>query len=217
MGLPWENPITRGSVYYRQGNDIQNPRWTVANAGNRQITNRAFGNMSLQYDINENMNLLYRFGYDVYSENNVDFQNKGGTSGSVATQSGRYDTWTNTNTIWDNSIILNGSYDLNEDLDMNFNVGATTRSTAYDRQGVSSTGQNVFGVLRHFNFNLQDEIQVSQRQNIAGVYGQVDFGYKNFLYLTLNARNDWVSNQSKDNSFLLMHSRIYVQKAVSTT
>lgn len=203
MGLPWENPITRGSVYYRQGNDIQNPRWTVANAGNRQITNRAFGNMSLQYDINENMNLLYRFGYDVYSENNVDFQNKGGTSGSVATQSGRYDTWTNTNTIWDNSIILNGSYDLNEDLDMNFNVGGTTRSTAYDRQGVSSTGQNVFGVLRHFNFNLQDEIQVSQRQNIAGVYGQVDFGYKNFLYLTLNARNDWVSNQSKDNRSLL--------------
>lgn len=202
-GLPWENPVTRGSVYYRQGNDIQNPRWTAANAGNRQITNRAFGNLALQYDINENMNLLYRFGYDVYSENNVDFQNKGGTSGSVATQSGRYDTWTNTNTIWDNSIILNGSYDINEDLDMNFNVGGTTRSTAYDRQGVSSTGQNVFGVLRHFNFNLQDEIQFAQRQNIAGAYGQVDFGYKNFLYLTLNARNDWVSNQSKDNRSLL--------------
>lgn len=203
MGLPWENPITGGSVYYRQGNDIQNPRWTIANAGNRQITNRAFGNMSMQYDINENLNLLYRFGYDVYSENNVDFQNKGGTSGSTATQSGRYDTWTNTNTIWDNSIILNGSYDINEDLDMNFNAGATTRSTAYDRQGVSSTGQNVFGVLRHFNFNLQDEIQYSQRQNIAGVYGQVDFGYKNFLYLTLNARNDWVSNQSPENRSLL--------------
>ncbi|MCJ7466890.1 MAG: SusC/RagA family TonB-linked outer membrane protein [Maribacter sp.] len=203
MGLPWENPITKGSVYYRQGNDIQNPRWTVANSGTRQITNRAFGNMSAQLDINENLNVLYRFGYDVYNERNVYFQNKGGTSGNTATQSGIYQTWDNNSTIWDHSIILNGSYDLSEKLDMNFNLGGTTRSTNYDRQGVASSGQNVFGVLRHFNFDLQDEIQFTTYQNIAGLYGQVDFGYDRWLYLTLNARNDWVSNQARANRSLL--------------
>lgn len=202
MGLPWENPITGGSVYYRQGNDIQNPRWTVANSGNRQLTNRAFGNVSLQYDINENLNLLYRLGYDVYNERNTNFQNKGGTSGSTPVQSGLYSTWDNNNTIWDHSIILNGSFDLTEDLDMNFNAGATTRSTTFDQQGVRSTGQNVFGVLRHFNFDLQDEIQFTQQKNIAGLFGQVDFGYKDFLYLTLNGRNDWVSNQARENRSL---------------
>ncbi len=203
QGLPWENPITHGSVYYRQGNDIQNPRWTVANSGTRQLTNRAFGNMAAQFDINENLNILYRFGYDYYNERNTTFQNKGGTSGNTATQSGVYSTWDNNNTIWDHSIILNGSYDLTEKLDMNFNAGGTSRSTTYDRQGVASSGQNVFGVLRHFNFNLQDEIQLTEIQNIVGLYGQVDFGYDRWLYLTLNARNDWVSNQAPANRSLL--------------
>lgn len=202
-GLPWENPITGGSVYYRQGNDIQNPRWTVANSGTRQVTNRAFGNMSMQLDINDNLNLLYRFGYDYYNERNTYFQNKGGTSGDTATQSGIYQTWDNNNTIWDHSIILNGSYDLSEKLDMNFNLGGTSRSTTYDRQGVASSGQNVFGVLRHFNFNLQDEIQYTTYQNIVGLYGQVDFGFDRMFYLTLNARNDWVSNQAPANRSLL--------------
>lgn len=202
-GLPWENPITGGSVYYRQGNDIQNPRWTVANSGTVQLTNRAFGNMTTQYDINENLNILYRMGFDNYNERNTYFQNKGGTSGSTAVQSGILQTWDNNSIIWDHSIILNGSYDLSEKLDMNFNLGATTRSTNYDRQGVASSGQNVFGVRRHFNYNLQDEIQTTTFQNIAGVYGQVDFGYDRMFYLTLNARNDWVSNQARANRSLL--------------
>ena len=29
----------------------------------------------------------------------------------------------------------------------------------YDRNGVRSTGQNVFNVLRHYNFNNQEEIE----------------------------------------------------------
>jgi len=203
VGLPFQNPITGGSTYYRQNNSIQHPLWTVANSGTRQLTNRAFGNMSMQYDISENLNLLYRFGYDVYNERNTGFQNKGGIGGSTQVQSGVLATWDNNNTIWDHSIILNGSYDLSEKLDMNFNLGGTTRSTNYDRSGVFSSGQNVFGVLRHFNFDLQDEIQTTTYQNIAGLYGQVDFGFDRMLYLTLNARNDWVSNQSRSNRSLL--------------
>ncbi len=201
-GIPFTNPITGGSVYYRQNNSIQNPLWTVANAKTRQLTNRAFGNLSAQFDISDNINLLYRFGYDVYNERNTNLQNKGGIGVSTEYQGGIYQTWDNNNTIWDHSIILNGSFDLTEKLDMNFNVGGTTRSTTYDRQGVASSGQNVFGVNRHFNFDVQNEIQFTNQQNIAGLYGQVDFGYDNFLYLTLNGRNDWVSNQSPDNRSL---------------
>ncbi|RIV72015.1 SusC/RagA family TonB-linked outer membrane protein [Flagellimonas aequoris] len=202
MGLPYENPITGGSVYYRQNNSIQHPLWTVAHAKTRQLTNRAFGNMSLQYDITENLNILYRFGYDIYNERNTEAQDKGGVGVSTQYISGIYGTWDNNNTIWDHSLILTGNYDLTEKLDMTFNVGGTTRSTNYDRQGVFSSGQNVFGVLRHFNFDLQNEIQYTSYKNIVGLYGQVDFGYNNFLYLTLNGRNDWVSNQSVDNRSL---------------
>ena len=57
-------------------------------------------------------------------------------------------------------------------------------------------------MLRHFNFDLQDEIQFTTYQNIVGLFGQVDFGFNRMFYVTLNGRNDWVSNQSVDNRSL---------------
>ncbi len=199
QGLPFENPIDGSSVYYRQNNSIQHPLWTVKNSKNQQVTNRVFGNAALSYNINDNLNLTYRFGLDNYSENNTNYQNKGGVGGSVATQSGVLDTWNNTNTIHDHNLILTGQYELSEKVGFSFNTGATTRREVFDQNGVGSTGQQVFGVLRHFNFALQDEIQFFQERNIAGAYGQLDFDYDRMVYLTLAGRNDWVSNLAREN------------------
>ena len=199
QGLPFESPVDRSSVYYRQNNSIQHPLWTVKNAQTRQVTNRVFGNAALIYDINDNLNLTYRFGLDVYSENNTNSQNKGGVGGSVATQSGILQTWNNTNTINDHNLILTGQYELSEKIGFSFNAGATTRREVFDQNGVASSGQQAFGVLRHFNFGLQDEIQFLRERNIAGLYGQLDFDYDRMIYLTLAGRNDWVSNLATAN------------------
>jgi TonB-linked SusC/RagA family outer membrane protein len=199
QGLPFESPVDNSSVYYRQNNSIQHPLWTIKNSRNQQITNRVFGNMALTYDINDNLNLTYRFGLDVYSENNINSQNKGGVGGSVATQSGILQTWNNTNTINDHNLILSGQYEISEKVGFSFNAGATTRREVFDQNGVASSDQQVYGVLRHFNFALQDEIQFRQERNIAGVYGQLDFDYERMVYLTLAGRNDWVSNLAAEN------------------
>lgn len=206
MNLPYQNPITGESVYYRNGNDIQHPLWTIHNAGNTQLTNRVFGGLSLLYTINDNLNVSYRYGFDFYSENNSNFSNKGGKTGSEANQSGVYDTWNNTNTIDDHNFTINGNYDINEDLDISFSVGATSRRDVYDRNGVASIGQQVFGVLRHFNFAEQDEIQYFEERNILGAYVQTELGYQNYIYLTLAGRNDWVSNLAEANRSILYPS-----------
>jgi len=199
MGLPYQNPLTGGSVYYRQANDIQHPLWTVYNASSQQLTNRVYGSAGITYNFTDNLNLTYRLGIDLYNEGNSSYQNRGGSTSNTRIRSGFYDTWNNANTIWDHNLTLNGMYDLSEKIGLNFNIGATTRRTIYDRQGVSSSNQQVFDVLRHFNFMLQDEIQYSEERNIAGLYGQVELDYNRFLYLTINGRNDWVSNLAKDN------------------
>ncbi|WP_423997951.1 SusC/RagA family TonB-linked outer membrane protein [Maribacter sp. IgM3_T14_3] len=206
QGLPFESPVDGSSVYYRQNNSIQHPLWTVANAVTQQVTNRVFGNAALAYDINDNLNLIYRFGLDVYSENNINSQNKGGVGGSVATQSGILQTWNNTNTILDHNLILTGQYELSEKVGFSFNTGATSRREVFDQNGVASSGQNVFGVLRHFNFGLQDEIQFSTERNIVGLYGQLDFDYDRMVYLTLSGRNDYVSNLSSENNSIFYPS-----------
>jgi TonB-linked SusC/RagA family outer membrane protein len=206
QGLPFENPIDGSSVYYRQNNSIQHPLWTVKNAQTRQQTNRVFGNAALVYDINDNLNLTYRFGLDVYSENNTNSQNKGGIGGNVATQSGILQTWNNTNTILDHNFILTGQYELSEKVGFSFNLGATTRREVFDQNGTGSAGQQVFGVLRHFNFAVQDEIQYLQERNIAGLYGQLDFDYDRMVYLTVSGRKDYVSNLATANNSIFYPS-----------
>lgn len=196
MGLPFQSPIDGRAIYYRAPNDIQNPRWTVANAFGNQFTDRVFGNATATWKFNDNLNVFWRTGIDFFTERNEDGQNKGGGEGPL---NGQYSTWDNKNTIWDHTLQLNGNYLLAENLDVNFNVGATTRRNIFSQQGVTSDQQVVFGVFRHFNFETQSPIQFDQEQNIVGLYGQAEFGYKGWGYVTLSGRNDWVSNFAADN------------------
>jgi TonB-linked SusC/RagA family outer membrane protein len=209
QGLPYQNPLTGGSVYYRQNNSIQHPYWTLYNSGTRQGTNRVFGNFSITYDINKNLNVLYRAGLDNYNERNTNFQNKGGVNGNsndARTASGFYETWNNTNTIWDHSLILDGKYTLSENLNFNFNLGGTTRNEVFEQNGVSSDDQQIFNVLRHYDFLNSRPIENFADRNITGIFSQVEFEYKDYAYLTLSARNDWVSNFAKGNNSKLYPS-----------
>ncbi|MEP5829319.1 MAG: TonB-dependent receptor, partial [Maribacter dokdonensis] len=199
LGLPYQNPIDGSSVYYRNGNDIINPRWTENNVKYSQLTTRVFWNASVQYDINDNLNMTYRAGLDYYNERNEQYSNKGGVAFTSAIF-GFLNTYDNNNTIWDHYLALNGNYDLSEKLGLSFNAGATTRSTTFDQQGVASTGQIVFDIQRHFNYSNQSPIQYSEKRNIAGLLGQVTLDYDNMLFLTASTRTDWVSNLTTENN-----------------
>jgi TonB-linked SusC/RagA family outer membrane protein len=203
LNLPYQNPLTGGSVYYRQNNSIQHPLWTLNNSGTTQITNRVFGNASVTYDFNNHLNLQYRVGLDNYVEANVNFQNRGGVngnSGDARTASGFYESWDNAKTIWDHNLALNGNYKLSDKFDLNFNIGATSKNETLSRTGVASDGQQIFGVLRHYNFSKSTPIEDYSNRNIAGVYAQTEIDYNNYLYLTLAGRKDWVSNFAKENN-----------------
>ncbi len=209
QSLPYENPITGGSVYYRQTNDIQNPLWTLANAGSRQLTNRVFGNASINYGLSDNLSFTYRAGLDIYNEYNVNYQNKGGVnsnSGDARLLSGIFETWNNVNTIWDHNIVLTGDYPFSDKVGFSFNVGATSRREDLIRNGVSSDGQQVFNVQKHFNFLNNQEIEFTSERNLVGLYGELNFDYNRYLYLTLSGRNDWASNFDISNRSLFYPS-----------
>ncbi len=205
-GLPFQNPVTGESIYYRQNNSIQHPLWTANNASNQQLVDRVFGGATISYDINENLVASYRYGIDVYSENNTNYANKGGKTGSVVNRNGLYETWNNRKTIFDHNFTVTGQYNITEDIGADFTVGFTTRSDTYDRNGVRSSGQQVFNVIRHFNYEQQDEIQFYNKRNIMGLYGQASFDYNRYAYLTLAARKDWVSNLSEENRSIVYPS-----------
>ena len=199
MGIPYQHPATGESTYYRQNNSITHPWWTVNNAKSIQDTHRVFGGATISYAINDNMNIAYRYGLDAYSEANTEYTNKGGKMGSAVNRTGTLNTWNNVKTITDHNISLAGDYDVSADIGLTFVVGATSNSQVFDQNGVASTGQQVFNVKRHFNYEQQDEIQYYRKRNVSGVYGQAEIDYSRFLYLTLATRTDWVSNLAEEN------------------
>lgn len=193
------------SVYYRSGNDIQNPYWTIKNAITKQATNRFFGNLGLSYELNDWARMSYRLGLDTYDEANEYGQNRGGVDGDVT---GIYRTTSIRNTIWDHNFLLNINRDLTADLNLSANVGFNARRDTFNRDGLESTGQLVFGILRHFNFNTNsainsfsgNNIAFSDEENQTGVYADLTFSFKDFLFFNAVGRNDWSSTLEKSNN-----------------
>lgn len=206
MNLPFENPNTGASVYYRQNNSIQHPLWTLKNASTQQKTSRFFGNATVSYEINKNLNVFYRVGLDTYNEYNTNYQNRGGVNTNVRTVSGILETWNNEKTLWDHSVILTGNYELSSKFNLNFNAGATSRNEKFNQNGISSDGQVIFNVLRHYNFSNYLPIESFAERNIVGVFSQLELDYNKYIYLTLAGRKDWVSDFAVENRSILYPS-----------
>jgi len=207
--LPFQ-AVDGRSLYYRSGNDIQNPYWTVANAKTSQNTDRFLGNASISYEINNWMNLSYRLGLDTYTELNLYGQNKGGIDGFPL---GILRTTSVRNTIWNHDLILTADRNLNENLNLKVIAGANSRRDEYAQDGLESQGQLVFGVLEHFNFTTPSSINSQIRtgnpnlnqnfeENLVGLYLDLTLSYKDFLFLNAVGRNDWSSTLERENNSL---------------
>ncbi|MGN7513098.1 MAG: SusC/RagA family TonB-linked outer membrane protein [Allomuricauda sp.] len=195
------------SLYYRSGNDIQNPYWTVANSKTSQETDRFTGNVSMSYAINDWMNLTYRAGLDTYTELNFYGQNRGGVDGPTL---GILRTTSVRNSIWNHDLILSAEKSLSEDLNLTATFGANSRRDTYAQDGIESQGQLVFGVLEHFNFTTPSSVNsfsgsnLNQNfeENLVGVYLDATLSYKDLLYLNVVGRNDWSSTLERENNSL---------------
>ena len=205
MGLPFEMPETGGSIYYRNGNDIINPRWSVKNSSGGQVTNRVYGNAQLTYEINDNLSLSYRYGLDWYNERNTAYSNKDGVNFNEAVF-GYLDSYDNNVSVNTHFLNLNGSYELSDEIGMTFTLGAESQRRNVTVSGVASSGQIVFGVIQHFNFENQTPIAGESSRNTVGVFGTVDIDYNDYLFLNVSARNDWVSNLPTENNSMLYPS-----------
>jgi len=202
IGLPWENPITKGHVYYRSGNDIQNPIWTTYNSFTQDKVNRAYGNLQVRYEVMKGLNLSYRVGFDNYSEFQMYAQNKGGASYA----NGIYRTSAGNNNIWDHTALASYKTDLTSNWDLNVDAGVNSRENTYAQTGTLSTDQLVFGLLDHSNFVTHDivsengaDLDYKSKSQSIGAFASATFGYNQYLYLNLGGRNSWTSTLEKAN------------------
>jgi TonB-linked SusC/RagA family outer membrane protein len=206
MGLPYQNPVDGSSVYYRGGNDIENPNWTAHNNISSDKTYRTYGTLGLKYDFSPGFSLNYRFGADIYAEYQTLSVNKGGKQGNAAYQTGTYRTTNIQNTILNHTLSLTYNTNLTNDLTLNVDAGGDLRHDSYNQNGLLSNQQLVFGLFDHSNFvshDVKDEgdndLDYKTELIREGIYAQAAFGYKDYLYLTASGRHDWVSTLEPDN------------------
>ncbi|MDW8330328.1 MAG: SusC/RagA family TonB-linked outer membrane protein [Cyclobacteriaceae bacterium] len=206
MGLPFEAPNDHRSVYYRAGNDIQNPRWTAKYSRQTDQVTRFYGQTSFTYSITDDLSVMYRLGLDTYDEFQEYWSNRGGVQG-VISQQGVYRTVNANNTIWNHDFIVTFNKNLNSDLSLNLVTGGQIRQDIYEQDGMESQNQVVFGLINHNNFLNHASVTFDgvplqfKEENIRqGIYAQGMLGYRDYLYLNLAARNDWSSTLEKGNN-----------------
>ena len=195
LNLPYQSPIDGSQVYYRRGSAIQNPLWTLDNANDEEKIKRFFGTLNLAYDLTDWLSINYRGGVDQYTQQQRRAINRGGSQ----VPDGLILSTTRLNVITDQ--VLNLQYDtrLNDSWELNGVLGTNLRRESRDYNFLSSSNQFVFGLLRHGNFIDHDSGSAFSEENTIGAYATATLGYKSFLYLNLQGRNDWTSTLEKDN------------------
>jgi TonB-linked SusC/RagA family outer membrane protein len=208
MGWPYQNPVTGASVYYRNNNSITNPRWLLDNSRQGSLTNRFFGMMSANYALTDWLRLTYRMGLDNYAENQEYYINKGAVgfpSTAAVLGTGLYRTTTGVGNITDHTAILTFNKELTQDFNLTANLGVSSRTDTYKQEGMESTNQVVFGLLSHRNFIDNNDVTFrggnlayQRKKVILGAFFDATAGYKNYLFLNIQGRQDQASTHEKE-------------------
>jgi TonB-linked SusC/RagA family outer membrane protein len=202
LNLPYESPLDGSQVYYRRGSAIQNPLWTLNNARDLEDIRRFFSTIDLNYELTPWLNMQYRVGIDQYTQQTRREINRGGSQvpdGALATSN-------RLNRITDQ--VLNALYNFNltDDLTLDGVVGVNLRREVRDQTFAVSSNQFVFDLFTHDNFIDHQNFSFFREKNNVGLYATATLGYKSYLYVNLQARNDWTSTLEKDNRSILYPS-----------
>ncbi len=195
FGLEYENPIDNTSIFYRGGNDIQHPLWTLNNSNDEEKVRRFFGSITMSYGLTDWLNVSYRVGLDTYIQQKRYTINKGGRQ----IRDGLMQTSQRLNFIQDHNFNFNFDRDLTSSLNLTGVLGANLKRETIDRTFTNSTNQFIYGLFTHGNFIDHTSFSTIREENTIGVYGSFSLGYNDYLYLNLQGRNDLTSTLEEDN------------------
>lgn len=193
--LEYENPQDKSSIFYRGGNDIQHPIWTLNNSGDNEKVSRFFGTVSLSYDITDWLSATYRIGLDGYNTRARYYLNKGGRD----VPDGLLNTNERINFIQDHTFNLLYNRAISESWSLDGVVGVNMRRDTRNATFTGSSQQFVYGLLTHDNFVNHINASSFREENLIGAFATASLGYKSYLYFNVQARNDWTSTLEAEN------------------
>lgn len=175
-----------------------NPYFWQQTMVNPNEKDRFLGNISLNYEFADWLNLMVRTGTDTWSDRRMDVQRYARTRFSF--RAGRYAeerlSLQETNT----DMILSLDKTLG-DFSLVGQFGGVRRTNSFDRVYARVNDLTVDGVYNLGN-NASPNFNSSGTEEsvVNSLFASTQFGYKNFLFLDVTARNDWSSTLPVENN-----------------
>jgi TonB-linked SusC/RagA family outer membrane protein len=192
-----------------------NPYFSVTESGNRHQNDRFFGNAELGYDFSRTFNVRWRSGLDVSNARLQDWKaierpgsntwrgpNPTNAEGAeyTAKVGGVRELSDYVREIY-SDLFLNYNHDLTGDLNLQGFVGGNYNEQQSRRHFSEITGLTIPRFYHLSNSpNPPTSTTVNSKKRTIAAFAQANLSYKNYLFLTLNARNDWSSTLPLDNN-----------------
>ncbi|HEX2533602.1 MAG TPA: SusC/RagA family TonB-linked outer membrane protein [Chitinophagaceae bacterium] len=190
-----------------------NPYFSLYENGNRYQNDRFFGNAELGFDFTRALNLRWRTGIDVANARVRDYQaieapKSGSWRGPNPTNAEGASYTAKVGGVRELSdyvreintdLFLNYNYDVSGDFNVSGFVGGNYNDQESRRHSSRVTGLTIPGYYNITNSaNDPTTATASSRRRLLGAFAQANLSFKDYLFLTLNARNDWSSTLPQD-------------------
>lgn len=194
VGLEGVRPFT----YNFNFND--NPYYSMNENLSGLESDRLIGNLRLDYEFSDKISLFLRSGADISSE----LRESRRTIGSRAFVNGMYKQdriqFRENNT----DILFTFQDQFSQDWTFNSSLGGNIMQQNRSIVSASTTGLSVPGVYNLGNTLFQPvNSNFIIRKQINSIYATANFGFRNYLFFDVSARNDWSSTlPTENNSYL---------------
>ena len=191
QGQPFQNPVDNGSEFFIGRATANNPYWAVYNSGIRSKVDRYVAAFSAAYDFTDWLNLSFKIGINGFGQSQYEFQRPNGAGNPLGTMT-TVDVFTDE---INSDLILTASRNLNENFTVRALVGWNVNQRTSKVRSLDGVSYVIFDIdeLTNLNDITPNPNTAYTRRRLFGFYGDVNFGYKDWAFLTLTGRNDWSS------------------------
>ncbi|MCU4165595.1 SusC/RagA family TonB-linked outer membrane protein [Carboxylicivirga caseinilyticus] len=175
-----------------------NPWFILEQNPNDDSRTRFFGNIETELKIAKGLSLIGRIGIDTYNDNRAEKFAFGGFS-TDKERGGFINYFVDSEQIT-SDYFLSYSGKITEDIDINAILGHNINQRIFSDARIEAASLINNGLYSLDNATSVQTTDFKSIRRLYGVYASLNFGFKNFLFLDLTARNDWSSTLPKDNN-----------------
>jgi TonB-linked SusC/RagA family outer membrane protein len=189
---------TERQSYWNPGSSVQlNPIWALHKVLNTQRRDRFLGLLSFKYEFNDWLNVMVRGSMDKLMQTN---EYKVFADNYFSQVGSDYDRTSARNLGVNLDALLSFHHSLGKDFDVTGNLGTSLQESRFENTNASANGLNKANFF--FMTNAKSPFlsnAYGRRPQVQSLYATTTFGYKEYLYLDMTARNDWSSALPKSN------------------